>query len=158
MRLDCQYLPVTNSSLLQNTVTVLWHWSLLALVFTVFTGQRERRGGRKIEKEGGNLSWIVIFHERSIRNRHKNLFPPPVYGWMGACVCLSVCLNVCLSVVLSVCLSALCKNVNNFWRNERMFLKFSGLVQSLRSNFWAGKWISRPQGYCLGSKKAWFLN
>jgi len=105
MRLGCQYLPGTNSSLLQNTVTVIWHWSLFALVFTVFTGQRERRGGRKIKKEGGNLSWIVIFHERSIRNRHKN-FSPLRYtdGW-GACVCLFVCLNVCLSVFLSFCLS-----------------------------------------------------
>jgi len=41
---------------------------------TVFTGQRERRGGRKIE-EDRNRDVIVIFHERSIKNRHKNFSP-----------------------------------------------------------------------------------
>ncbi len=152
MRLGCQYLPGTYSSLLQNTVTVLWHWSLLAIACIslyfphslslpislsltgekvcehVFPGQRERRGGRKIEKEGGNLSWIVIFHERSIKNRHKLFSPSGIQIDEGR-----------VSVCLSVCLSALFKNVNNFWRNERMLLKFSGLVQFRRSNFWAGE-------------------
>jgi hypothetical protein len=80
---------------------------------------------------------LLIFHERSewserskvkdIKSRDKKL---PACMWTGV-VCLSVCQFVCLSTVRI-------KKLNNFWRNERILMKFSGPVQLLTSNFWAG--------------------
>jgi len=64
---------------------------------------------------------------KGIKNRHKKITPARI--WMG--VRVSVCVSVCVSVWI--------KKLNNFWWNERILMKFSGPVQLLASNFWAGE-------------------
>ena len=68
---------------------------------------------------------------KGIKNRHKKISPARI--WMGVRV------SVCLSVCLCVCVSVRIKKLNNFWWNERILMKFSGPVQLLASNFWAGE-------------------
>ncbi len=82
---------------------------------------------------------------KGIKNRHKKNSPARI--WMG--VHVSVCLSVCLSVRI--------KKLNNFWWNERILIKFSGPVQLLASNFWAGESDQPAQRLQPWAKNGLFL-